>query len=116
MSLKLALLKAAAQQNKELEGKLTTKINPKTYISENLNDVIMCGGVAVYKGVRFSVHVNDGSNQPIKNELPVYKYHFKAATGNTIYIKCSKRDKAQAFVDEVFGTLNGKHKYHVCGY
>lgn len=111
MSLKLALLKAAAQQNKELEGKRTTKINPKTYISENLNDVIMCGGVAVYKGVRFSVHTNDN-----QTELPVYKYHFKAATGNTIYIKCSKRDKAQAFVDEVFGTLNGKHKYHVCGY
>ena len=110
MSLKLALLKAAAQQNKELEGKLTTKINPKTYISENLNVVIVNGGVAVYKGVRFSVHVDDNSTQP------VYKYYFKAATGNTIYIKCSKRDKAQEFVDEVFGTLNGKHKYHVCGY
>lgn len=110
MSLKLALLKAAAKQNKEL-AITKPKVNPKTYISENLNDVIVNGGVAVYKGVRFSVHVNDN-----QTDLPVYKYYFKAATGNTIYIKCSKRDKAQEFVDEVFGTLNGKHKYHVCGY
>lgn len=109
MSLKLALLKAAAKHNQDL-AITKPKVNPKTYISENLNDVIVNGGVAVYKGVRFSVHVNEDSAQP------TYKYYFKAATGNTIYIKCSKRDKAQEFVDEVFGTLNGKHKYHVCGY
>lgn len=108
-SLKLALLSAAAKSNQKVETlkkKEQDKKKDKNYVSPDLDNVLSVGGTALWKGLSISVHSG------LKNDTPEYKYHFKAATGNKVFIKTNKRELAQQFVDDWFG----KGKYKVCGY
>lgn len=108
-SLKLALLSAAAKANQKSESlkkKEVDKKKDKSYISPDLDAILSYGGTALWKGLSISVHTD------VKKDTPEYKYHFKAATGNKVFVKTNKRELAQQFVDEWFG----KGKYRVSGY
>lgn len=69
-------------------------------------DILQKGGETIWNGIKISVHTD-----LIDSILPKYKFVFIDALGNKIFIGCTKKEKAQNFVNEVYGV--GKYTVRI---
>lgn len=105
MSLKSAILAATKKPIKKVVEK------PKKQFNQN---VLLKGGTTVFtalingkkKDIEISVHTENSTY------FPQYKYHYRNALGNRIFIKCSKQEHAQMVCDQL---EEQKGKYRVSG-
>lgn len=105
MSLKSAMLAATKKHVKK-----AAVVPKKTF---NMN-VLVKGGTTVFtatingkkKDVEISVHTENSTY------FPQYKYHYRNALGNRVFIKCVKQEHAQIVCDQL---EQQKGKYRVSG-
>lgn len=105
MSLKSAMLAAAKKNAKKVVEK------PKKQFNIN---VLLKGGTTIFtatingkkKDVEISVHTDNSTY------FPQYKFHYRNALGNRVFIKCSKQEHAQMVCDQL---EEQKGKYKVSG-
>lgn len=109
MGLKEALLNA-----KKLSTKVSSKKKDKKQVKQFKSSVLVDGGTGVYTAtingkkveVLISVHT-DASTY-----FPKYRFHYRNALGNRVYIKTQKMEHAQIVCDQI---EEQKGKYKISG-
>jgi hypothetical protein len=109
MSLKDALMNA-----KKAATKVVEKKKEKKQVKQFKESVLIDGGTSVYTAVingkkvevLISVHTDKSTY------FPRYRFHYRNALGNRVYIKTLKMEHAQAVCDQI---EEQKGKYKISG-